>query len=70
MPEMGTEAAPDEVAHLFEAYRREHVTSSLTLPQFRQVRLLRTAPGSLPPPSLFTARRGAAAAPRAGMRAM
>jgi hypothetical protein len=59
---MGMEAAPDEVAHLFEAYRREHVTSSLTLPQFRQVRLLRTARGEafLPPPSLLPARHDAA----------
>jgi hypothetical protein len=41
------------VAQLFEAYRRDG-TSSLTLPQFRQVRFLHTARGeaSPPPPSL------------------
>jgi hypothetical protein len=32
------QAEPDEVEKTFEAYMREHVTSSLTLPQFRQVR--------------------------------
>ena len=37
MPEMATEAV-DAVALLFEAYKKEHKSSTLTLPQFRQVR--------------------------------
>ncbi len=40
MPEMGTATQStevDEVAQLFEAYKLEHETSTLTLPQFRQV---------------------------------
>jgi hypothetical protein len=39
MPEMGTttDGEIDEVARMFEAYKIEHTTSSLTLPQFRQV---------------------------------
>ena len=51
MPEMATEAALDAVAQLFEAYKQEHKTSTLTLPQFRQVR----APWRGPAP-LFLAR--------------
>ena len=40
---MGSEggAAVDEVAQLFEAYKIEHSTSKLTLPQFRQIYAMR-----------------------------
>ena len=40
MPEVATTIAVDavdEVEQLFHAYKKEHETSPLTLPQFRQV---------------------------------
>jgi len=38
---MATETEVDEVARLFEAYKLEHETSTLTLPQFRQIYAMR-----------------------------
>ena len=36
---MATGTEKDEVVQLFEGYKVEHPTSSLTLPQFQQVRI-------------------------------